>query len=102
MPNLPTGNKKNWQRPSKRRDQGRIRTETDKFYHTPAWRAVRARFLKLYPFCVECKRKGIIKSGRVVDHITPIKQGGDKLNYSNLQTLCDSCHAKKSGKERHL
>lgn len=102
MPTLPTSPRKNWIKPSKGGHTGRIRTKEDKFYHTPAWRAVRKRFILANPLCIECKRKGKITSGSVVDHIIPIKQGGDKLNYSNLQTLCAKCHASKSGKEANL
>ena len=35
----------------------------------------------------------------MVDHIKPISIGGDRLHQSNLQTLCNSCHNKKSAKE---
>jgi 5-methylcytosine-specific restriction protein A len=41
----------------------------------------------------------MIKSGRIADHITPRNQGG-KDDLLNLQTLCDSCHAVKSAKEK--
>jgi 5-methylcytosine-specific restriction endonuclease McrA len=32
----------------------------------------------------------------MVDHIHEIAEGGDPLAVSNLQTLCRSCHEKKS------
>jgi len=35
----------------------------------------------------------------MVDHIRQITMGGDRLHQSNLQTLCNSCHAKKSASE---
>ena len=35
----------------------------------------------------------------MVDHITPINNGGQKLDYSNLQALCNKCHNKKSASE---
>jgi 5-methylcytosine-specific restriction protein A len=46
-----------------------------------------------------CLDKGRTTAGKYVDHITPIRQGGDKFDYSNLQTLCTSCHASKSSKD---
>ena len=31
-----------------------------------------------------------------LDHIKPISMGGHQTSSSNLQTLCNSCHAKKA------
>lgn len=31
----------------------------------------------------------------MVDHVVPISQGGARTEESNLQTMCDRCHAKK-------
>lgn len=36
----------------------------------------------------------------VVDHITPIKDGGAPYDPSNTQSLCHACHNKKTGQER--
>jgi len=54
-------------------------------------------FIKEHPLCVECN--GV---GQVVDHITPIRLGGEELSWDNLQTMCHRCHNIKSGKEAHL
>jgi 5-methylcytosine-specific restriction protein A len=35
----------------------------------------------------------------MVDHIKPVSIGGSRLEQSNLQTLCNSCHNKKSANE---
>ena len=35
-----------------------------------------------------------------VDHIVPIRSGGDPWNPENLQVLCKSCHSEKTGKEK--
>ena len=35
----------------------------------------------------------------VVDHITPINQGGATLDWNNLQAMNSKCHNKKSGRE---
>jgi 5-methylcytosine-specific restriction endonuclease McrA len=53
-------------------------------------------FIKEHPLCVECS--GI---GQVVDHIIPIRLGGEELSWENLQTMCHRCHNIKSGKEAH-
>ena len=74
--------------------------QDQKFYHSPAWKAIRQRILQRDPLCVECKAKGIIKASKVVDHIKPMSQGGDPLSEANLQGLCKECHDVKSATER--
>jgi 5-methylcytosine-specific restriction protein A len=69
-------------------------------YQSHKWRKHRKLFLQEFPLCRECQNNGKIVPAVVVDHITPINQGGDKFNYDNLQPLCSSCHNKKSGRER--
>lgn len=69
------------------------------FYKTREWRAVRRRHLSVFPLCEECLKRGKVIRGEIVDHIRPIKQGGEKFSESNLQTLCWSCHSKKSAEE---
>lgn len=48
-----------------------------------------------------CELSDIIMPGDCVDHIKRIEDGGAKWDWSNLQTLCNSCHARKSGQEAH-
>ena len=69
------------------------------FYNTPRWRAVRKQKLTLSPFCEECYKNGTIIKATMVDHILPIKQGGAPLDMDNLQSLCWSCHSRKSIEE---
>ena len=49
------------------------------------------------PVCRHCKNA----LATMVDHIKPLKQGGDRLALDNLQPLCNSCHAIKTAKDRH-
>lgn len=72
---------------------------TKNFYKTPEWRAARKRQLNSQPFCEECLKAGKRTKATMVDHIVPIKQGGDKFAPSNLQSLCFSCHSRKSVEE---
>ncbi|MGY2133640.1 HNH endonuclease [Hymenobacter sp. HD11105] len=37
----------------------------------------------------------------MVDHIKPVREDGDFFEASNLQPLCNPCHARKSAKEGH-
>lgn len=61
------------------------------------WRIARNRFLKSNPLCVKCKKEGKLTKATVVDHIIP-HRGEEKLFWdeSNWQSLCKSCHDKKT------
>lgn len=64
------------------------------------WRRARKAYLAKHPFCVECMKKGTVKLATDVDHIVPHK--GSKIlfwNEKNWQSLCHSCHSKKTAKE---
>ncbi len=79
-----------------RKAQGRRKHEEPR-YNTSRWRKARAIFLKHNPRCKECGRLA-----STVDHIQPVRLGGDFWNVDNYAALCTSCHARKSGKEAHL
>jgi 5-methylcytosine-specific restriction protein A len=72
----------------------------DPFYQTKAWKKVRRMYIAAHQLCAICQSKGITTEAKAVDHIIPIKQGGSELSFSNLQSLCNHCHAIKSAKER--
>ena len=86
--------------PEKKRTQPNL-TDNSSFYNSRKWRALRNYYIQLNPLCEQCKRKGEVVGGQCVDHIRPIRLGGKLTDVSNLQTLCNSCHAKKSGSEAH-
>ena len=67
-------------------------------YNTTQWRKLRMIILNDEPMCRECKRK----AASVIDHIKPIRLGGDFWSMKNLQPLCTGCHNSKSGKESKL
>ena len=94
MPTFPKPKKKKWI----------VETKTggwtdSSFYNNRRWRNVRGEYIKNNPLCVQCKDKGIIEEAKVCDHIIPIRQGGDQWDYCNFQSLCVSCHNKKSSSE---
>ena len=66
------------------------------FYNSPEWQALRKQKLTLDPYCQECKKNGTIVKGVMIDHIVPIRDGGNPLDINNLQTLCWSCHSRKT------
>ena len=72
---------------------------TKNFYKSPAWIICRKKHLEEQPFCVECLKKGKTVKATMVDHIVPIKDGGSRYDNSNLQSLCWSCHSRKSVEE---
>jgi 5-methylcytosine-specific restriction enzyme A len=88
-------------RPAKRTMQ-RTPTSSQDWYHTKAWRKVRAQKLLVDPVCevhesvgilIDCTRKAPI------DHIIRIGDGGATTDERNLMTLCTTCHERKSSME---
>ena len=67
-------------------------------YATDAWRDdLRPQQLLEQPFCAECRRRGLRVRATDVDHVVDHK--GDWSLFtdrSNLQSLCDSCHSRKT------
>ena len=47
-----------------------------------------------YPLCGRCQMRGLVKQADMVHHIVAIADGGDRLAYSNLLSLCWACHGK--------
>lgn len=56
------------------------------------WQKTRKVVLAQEPVCRMCRNA----LASMVDHIVPIRDGGDRLAYENLQPLCNRCHAKKT------
>ncbi|MGA0081666.1 MAG: HNH endonuclease [Ilumatobacteraceae bacterium] len=69
-------------------------------YNTTAWRRLRAAVLREQPMCVHCAETGAITLAQMVDHIKPVRLGGDMWDPDNLQPLCNKCHAVKSAHEQ--
>jgi len=92
IPGIEIGNKapKSWSK-----------AEDAAFYHTTAWRKLRKWFLQDHVYCVECQKKSKKTPAKVVDHIIPISQGGEKLDPDNLQAMCSRCHNRKSAIEKN-
>ena len=85
------------------RDYGRARRSFDGevgFYSSARWRATREAVLRAHPLCVTCLRDELTRPAVVVDHIVPLKAGGARFDWTNLQPLCVSCHNRKSLCER--
>lgn len=98
MPTIRKSTDRPWQ--TKKVAFGGRKNPNKEFYQSPAWRALRAKFIAANPLCVECRKKGIITPAQVADHIVPINMGGAALSEDNLQALCHKCHNRKSAKDK--
>jgi len=84
------------------RDYGRARRGFDielGFYQSAVWRGVRSAFLREHPLCAHCAARGRVVAAVVADHAVPLKDGGARLDWSNLSPLCVSCHNRKTAGE---
>lgn len=63
------------------------------------WQRLRVMFLSRHPLCCDPfgvhQRVGAVVPATDVDHILPKAQGGAN-SYDNLQSLCHSCHSRKT------
>lgn len=50
------------------------------------------------PFCRECLKNGLKRASDVVDHTTPLAEGGSD-DRTNKQGLCNPCHDAKTKRE---
>ena len=96
MPTLPKAKKRSW---IKIKPKQIRQHDNSAFYDSKAWRMTRKFYIKDNPLCEMCKRKGETTAAQMVDHIKQISIGGLMLHHSNLQSLCNKCHAKKSSYE---
>jgi 5-methylcytosine-specific restriction protein A len=59
------------------------------------WQLLRQVVLNEEPVCRRCMARGRVTAATVVDHIRPLRDGGDH-DRGNLQPLCVDCHAVKT------
>jgi 5-methylcytosine-specific restriction protein A len=67
--------------------------------YTRRWQRLRLSFLRSHPLCAACASEGLVKAASDVDHIVPHR--GDSTLFwdmANLQSLCASCHARKTAR----
>lgn len=58
-----------------------------------AWREIRKRYATAHPLCEICLKEGRLNPVEEVHHIVPVSRGGSN-DFSNLMSLCQSCHTK--------
>jgi 5-methylcytosine-specific restriction enzyme A len=54
-----------------------------------AWARLRKMYIRAHPMCELCGQLA-----EIVHHKVRIREGGDRLNEDNLQSLCKQCHDK--------
>lgn len=69
-------------------------------YNSQQWKILRARKLQAQPLCERCLKEGRYVSAHAVHHRVPIETARTyermrclAYDWSNLQSLCDKCHA---------
>jgi 5-methylcytosine-specific restriction endonuclease McrA len=76
----------------------RFHRHSDHVTRSKRWKAVRWQILKRDGFkCVQCGSTYRLQ----VDHIIPVRSGGDHFGGFNLQVLCGHCHGRKTREEVH-
>lgn len=76
------------------------RREGGRFYDLGRWRRTSRRKLTRDPLCEACLADGIETLATEVDHVRPVEAGGAPFDPANLRSLCGSCHAVKTARER--
>ena len=69
-------------------------TTSEQGYGT-TWQKVRKIHLFKNPLCEVCKQQGIVKPANEVHHKNALRNGGTN-EVDNLQSLCKSCHSKRT------
>lgn len=75
-------------------------TASERGYGT-SWRKLRRMVLADNPLCVECEANGRVVVATEVDHILPKARGGDD-SFENLQSMCQTCHRRKTAKDTRM
>lgn len=99
---MPTINKTSPRRPwqAERKPFQRMKVDNQKFYNSAAWRKLSLKYKGANPLCVNhAQCYGVAE---VCDHIKPIGDGGAKMDWCNLQSLCVRCNASKTGMQAHI
>ena len=77
------------------RGPSELKVRRKKLYNSKGWKRLRQHVLLHHPECVQCGR-----AANVVDHIIPWEDDmALAYDVDNLQSLCESCHNKKTYQE---
>lgn len=71
-------------------------------YHTARWTRLSRAWRMEHPLCEECRKRGVVKSAQVVDHIVPWPVCEDFFDRANLQSLCSDCNIAKGNRDKKV
>ncbi len=77
---------------NKRYDKYRRNPEHGRRYGR-SWQRIRKAYAEQHPLCEECLKEGRLVPVEQVHHIVPLSEGGTN-DFSNLRSLCQSCHSR--------
>lgn len=91
-----------WESPRSEKKGTFSNNEHVHLYHTTRWRKLRKAKIQANPLCEceECKKRPVPRPANVVDHINPVKDGGEFFDWNNLQSMNSTCHNRKSATEK--
>jgi len=74
------------------------RDPTMKKRYGRSWKRIRDLYIAAHPLCEQCQKLGQVTPATEVHHINPLSQGGSN-EFSNLMSLCTSCHSEITARE---
>jgi 5-methylcytosine-specific restriction enzyme A len=89
-------------RNDKEYDKHKRNQQARAFYHSKEWERLRqAALARDHYLCQHCLQHNRITRAVIVDHIVPLLVAWDRrLDMDNLQSLCQSCHNRKTTKDK--
>ena len=81
------------------KEQDRDRpSSSERGYDTRTWGKFRRWYLRRHPLCERCQAQGKTATpSKVVHHVTPLREGGERLDPANCEALCETCHRRHHG-----
>lgn len=70
-----------------------VRRDDIRHMYNTVWKQVRKAYASQHPLCEQCLKDGHAVLMDEVHHILPVSRGGTN-DFSNLMSLCRSCHEK--------
>ncbi|MCK9570033.1 HNH endonuclease [Candidatus Pacearchaeota archaeon] len=97
MPNAPRTHKTKQTAPTHKKPALTKQQQHDKnISYGRRWKAARLAYLIEHPLCQDCLARGKTVPAQDVDHVTPLSQGGERLDSGNFRSLCRKCHNRKT------
>ncbi len=77
------------------------RSKAQRIRSSSRWQKVRLIQLREHPLCHDCQQAGRTKQAEQVRHIQQVESRPDlAFDGSNLMSLCEACHGKRTARER--